>query len=147
MSSKKTSIKLSKAIHKRLEFNQADVTIREEQPETVEHDPVPLAKELAYLLTLPPPTQNDSKTFTKEVGLFTSGGGKTKTKALHDLSRSLLTTPPTSVEAERTFSASGVFFTKLRYRLPDTPLDMLVFKKMFALRQNAKPNMSTAYSL
>ena len=73
MSSKTTSIKLSKAIHKRLEFNQADVTIREEQPKTVEHDPVPLAKELAYLLTLPPPTQNDSKTFTKEVGLFTSG--------------------------------------------------------------------------
>ena len=45
MSSKTTSIKLSKAIHKRLE----------EQPETIEHDPVPLAKELAYLLTLPPP--------------------------------------------------------------------------------------------
>ena len=45
MSCKTTSIKLSKANHKRLE----------EQPETVEHDPVPLAKELAYLLTLPPP--------------------------------------------------------------------------------------------
>ena len=122
MSSKTTSIKLFKAIHKRLEFDQADVMIQEkleEQPETVENDAVPLAKELAYLLTQPPPTQNDSETFTKEVGLFA--------KALHDLSRSLLTIPLTSVEAERTFSASGLFLTKLRCRLPDTSLDMLVF--------------------
>ena len=154
MSSKTTSIKLSKAIHKRLEFDQANVTIREkpeQQPETVENDPVPLAKELAYLLTQPPPTQNDSETFTKEVGLFTSGGCKTKTKALHDLSRSLLTIPPTSVEAERTFSASGLFLTKLRCRLPDTSLDnryARILKFVFSvLRQNAKPKMSTAYSL
>ena len=62
------------------------MTIRkepEEQPETVENDPdgpdrtiVSLAKELAYLLTQPPPTQIDLETFTKEVGLFTSGGVK-----------------------------------------------------------------------
>ena len=130
MSSKTTSIKRSKAIQKRLEFDQADVTILEkpeEQPETVENDPVRLAKELSYLLTQPPPSQNDSETFTKEVGLFTSGGCKTKTKALHDLLRFLLTIPPTSVEAKRTFSASRLFLTKLRCRLPDTSLDMLVF--------------------
>jgi hypothetical protein len=73
------TLKLSKASHKRLAFDQADVTIREEpeleeEPETVQNDPVHLAKELAYLLlTQPPASQNDSDTFTKEVGLFTSG--------------------------------------------------------------------------
>lgn len=141
-------INLSKASHKRLAFDQADVTIREEpeeEPETVQNAPVPL--ELAYLLTQPPAPQNDSDTFTKEVGLFTSGRGKTKTKALEDLSRSLLTIPPTSVEGERTLnSTSGLFLTKLRCRLSDSSLDMLVFLKFYfaALRQNAKPKLSTA---
>ena len=98
MLSKTTSIELSKAIHKRFEFDQADLKIREdpeEQPETVRNDPVPLAKELVYLLT------------------------------------------------------SGLFITQLRCRLPDTSLDMLVFKSKYfsALRQNAKPKMSTAHSL
>ena len=33
-----------------------------------------------------------------------------------------LTIPPTSVESEKTFSASGLFLTKLRCRLSDTSL-------------------------
>ena len=68
MSSKTTSIELSKAIHKRFEFYQADVTIREkpkEQPETVENDPVPFVKQLAYLLTSIGNVHKISRTFHK----------------------------------------------------------------------------------
>ena len=39
----------------------------------------------------------------------------------------LLTIPATSVEAERAFSAAGLFCTKLRSRLGDKSLDMLCF--------------------
>ena len=52
-----------------------------------------------------------------DFSLVHSGGVKTKTKALHDLSRSLLTIPPTSVEAERTFSASGLFFYQTKVQV------------------------------
>ena len=37
--------------------------------------------------------------------------------------------PPTSVEAERVFSASGLILTKIRSRLNDSSIDMLVFLK------------------
>ena len=53
-----------------------------------------------------------------------TGGAEKKRQALKEPSRSLLTVPPTSVEAERTFSASGLFLTKLRCRLSDASLDM-----------------------
>ena len=39
----------------------------------------------------------------------------------------LLTVPPTSVEAERAFSAAGLFVTKLRSRLGDQSIDTLFF--------------------
>ena len=35
--------------------------------------------------------------------------------------------PPTSVEAERAFSAAGLFLTKLRSKLDDGSIDMLCF--------------------
>ena len=39
----------------------------------------------------------------------------------------LMTVPPTSVEAERAFSAAGLFVTKLRSRLGDNSIDTLCF--------------------
>ena len=38
---------------------------------------------------------------------------------------------PTSVEAERTFSAAGILCTKIRSRLSDTTLDTLCFLRSY----------------
>ncbi|GFS72472.1 uncharacterized protein TNCV_2116191 [Trichonephila clavipes] len=43
----------------------------------------------------------------------------------------LKTIPPTSVEAERAFSAAGLFITKLRTRLSDKSIDCLCFEILF----------------
>ena len=39
------------------------------------------------------------------------------------------TLPPTSVEAERAFSASGMFVTKLRSHLSEKTIDALIFRR------------------
>jgi len=39
--------------------------------------------------------------------------------------------PPTFVEAERVFSAGGLFLTKLRSSMSDMTLDKLMFLKFF----------------
>ena len=68
-------------------------------------------------------------TFTNEVGLFVTAGEKlTRMQQIH---RALLLVPPTSVEAERVFSASGFYLTKLRCRLSNSRFDMLVFLKFY----------------
>ena len=142
---KPTIAKMSKALHRRLRFDRAET---DELPSTAneqsnpsdssegadtrsntEDSSIPLAKELSSLLTQTNRSQQDglSGTFTKEISLFMTGGAEKKTQALKELSRSLLTVPPTSVEAERTFSASGLFLTKLRYHLSDASLDMVIF--------------------
>ena len=43
----------------------------------------------------------------------------------------LLTVPPTSVEAERAFSAAGLICTKLRSRLDDDTVDTLCFLRAY----------------
>ena len=53
---------------------------------------------------------------------------------LHD---ALQTVPPTSVEAERVFSAGGLFLTKLRSSMSDNTLDKLIFLKLFFPLKNA----------
>ena len=115
--------------------NQIQVTpVKAPIPAAIQKDSsIPLAKELSSLLTQSNRSQQDglSDTFTKEISLFMTGGAEKKTQALKELSRSLLTVPPTSVEAERTFSASGLFLTKLRCRLSDASLDMLIFLKFY----------------
>ena len=47
------------------------------------------------------------------------------------MKRALLTIPPTTVEAERVFSAAGLFFTKLRTSLSDRSIDRLMFLRFF----------------
>ena len=149
MVSKPTIVKMSKALHRRLRFDRAETdelssTANEQSNPSdssegadtrsnTEDSSIPLAKELSSLLTQSNRSQQDglSDTFTKEISLFITGGAEKKTQALKELSRSLLTVPPTSVEAERTFSASGLFLTKLRCRLSDASLDMLIFLKFY----------------
>ena len=149
MVSKPTIVKMSKALHRRLRFDRAETdelssTANEQSNPSdssegadtrsnTEDSSIPLAKELSSLLTQSNRSQQDglSDTFTKEISLFMTGGAEKKTQALKELSRSLLTVPPTSVEAERTFSASGLFLTKLRCRLSDASLDMLIFLKFY----------------
>ena len=46
---------------------------------------------------------------------------------LQTLYEALLTIQPTSVDAERSFSACGLFVTKLRSRLHDSTIDALCF--------------------
>ena len=41
--------------------------------------------------------------------------------------------PPSSTEAERQFSAAGLFLTKLRCRLSDNSIDMLCFLRAYFL--------------
>ena len=62
--------------------------------------------------------------------------GRSRGMLLEDLYKSLLTTPPTSVESERAFSAAGAFSTKIRSRLNDKTLDTLCFLKSFFKNQN-----------
>ena len=52
---------------------------------------------------------------------------------LEKLYRALVTLPPTSVEAERVFSAAGLFITKIRTKLSDATVDSLCFMRKYLL--------------
>ena len=60
---------------------------------------------------------------------------KRKLSTLLDIHSCLKTIPPTSVEAERVFSVTGLFLTKLRSRLSDVTLDKLIFLKYYFLNK------------
>ena len=90
-----------------------------------------LAKELTdFLEKKEAQVHNQIHTFTKEVNLFCAGRLQ-KTQTFNELHQALLTIPPTSVEAERVSSASGLFLTKLRSKLSDHTIDLLVFLKFY----------------
>ena len=61
--------------------------------------------------------------------IFEATGEMTMTiKRLFDALKSI---PPTSIEAERAFSAVGLFITKLRTRLADKSINNLSFLRNF----------------
>lgn len=64
-----------------------------------------------------------------EMALFESTGKRGS--FLQAAYSNLLSIPPTSVEAERAFSAAGLFLTKLRSRLGDQSIDTLCFLRAF----------------
>ena len=144
MVSKPTKMKMSKAIHKRLGFQQADLVEAESISPTddtavEETQPIPLAKELSSLLAkTSTQARPETDTWTKEIALFMATAGKKRTTAIDELASCVSTIPPTSVEAERTFSASGLFLTKLRCRLSDKSLDMLIFLKFYFANKASK---------
>ena len=96
----------------------------------------PMAKQLSDFLK----QQSSGKstevqdTFSREIGLFIAG--KKQTTELQLLHKALQTVPPTSVEAERVFSAGGLFLTKLRSSMSDKTLDKLIFLKLFFALEN-----------
>ena len=98
--------------------------------EVVEVTKPTLAKELSDFLkeqrSLP---LSDVDTFSKEIGLFIAR--HEKTIAIRDIHNTLMIIPPTFVEAERVFSAGGLFLTKLRSSMSDMTLDKLMFLKFF----------------
>ena len=63
----------------------------------------------------------------REMSIYESTGVRTNEK----MYKALLTIPPTSVEAERAFSALGFFVTKLRTRLKDNTIDNLCFLRAY----------------
>ena len=65
------------------------------------------------------------KTVQKELDLFDATGERTP--RMLKIMRAIETIPPTSVEAERSFSAAGLFITKLRTRLNNRSVDALCF--------------------
>ena len=70
-----------------------------------------------------------------EMAVFESTGKRPN--SLEALYQALITVPPTSVEAERCFSAAGLFVTKLRTSLNDETIDRLCFFKiLFSSAQN-----------
>lgn len=65
----------------------------------------------------------------KEMNLLQSGG--IKGEHLQFVYNALLTVVPTSVEAERAFSAAGYLACKVRSRLADKTIDTLCFMRSY----------------
>ena len=61
---------------------------------------------------------------------------------LVNLYRAFLVITPTSVEAERVFSAAGIFLTKLRTRMGDQILDKLIFLRFHLLSLSKDTNIN-----
>ena len=71
----------------------------------------------------------------QELLLFQSSGGKERSKYLQALHDSLSSIPPTSVEPERSFSATGLFATKIRSSLGDDSLNALLCLRQYFKRE------------
>ncbi|KRZ05055.1 hypothetical protein T11_10410 [Trichinella zimbabwensis] len=69
------------------------------------------------------PGKDIMKIIKDEMAIFEAVGQRSKT--LQMLYDALITVPPTSCEAERSFSAAGLFVTKLRLSLKDETIDTL----------------------
>ena len=54
---------------------------------------------------------------------------------IENIFRALATIPPTSVEAERAFSAAGLLLTKIRSHLSDEAIDKLCFLRRHFLNK------------
>ena len=97
-----------------------------------DYNTIPLAKELSDLLKgSHSTTVARSDTLAREIALFTTN--RQETDAIKEICSALFVVPPTSVESERVFSASGLFLSKLRCNLNDSLLDMLIFLNFILL--------------
>ncbi|KAG2470364.1 CBPC4 carboxypeptidase, partial [Polypterus senegalus] len=96
---------------------------------------IAMRQSVASALSVPRnlPSQNDDKkldaSVKAEMAVFQSNNKHGC--CLEQVYQYLMTVPPTSVEAERAFSATGVLCTKVRSRLDDRTLDMLCFLRSY----------------
>ena len=74
-----------------------------------------------------PMKENKDKHLAKEFDLYDATGQRTTD--IDILLYALKSIPPMSVESERSFSASGLFVTKLQTRLSDRSVDRLCLLK------------------
>ena len=88
-------------------------------------------QELTYVTSKKLP--NISSFIDKEFNVFAAT--EVRTPNLELLYNTLLTIPPTSVEAERAFSAAELFITKLRSRLSDNSIDALCFLRTYYIQK------------
>ena len=139
MPSKTIITKNAKALHQHLfpeNVESSELTCTIEPEEEIITPLPPMAKQLSDFLK----QQSSGKstevqdTFSREIRLFIAG--KKQTAQLQLLHKALQTVPPTSVEAERVFSAGGLFLTKLRSSMSDKTLDKLIFLKLFFALEN-----------
>ena len=79
-------------------------------------------------------SQEMLKTMKKEMAVFESTGKRPS--SLEKVYKALKTIPPSSVEAERSFSAAGLFVTKLRTTLNDETVDTLCFLRSHLLNKS-----------
>ena len=68
----------------------------------------------------------------REFSIYETTGDKPS--CLEKVFRAVSSMPPTSVEAERAFSAAGLFVTKMRSRLSDRSIDVLCFLRNYLLK-------------
>lgn len=141
ISSKAALVKGSKALHERLysvresgETPDQNTLAQTAEVSTSAPSTKQLANELAEFLDKEVGQARPVDTFTKEVNLFCAGK-KHQTETIKQVHQALLTIPPTSVEAERVFSAGGLYITKLRSQLSDASIDMLIFLKFYFSRK------------
>ena len=81
------------------------------------------------------PSHNILNLIKKEMGVYETSEYGDLGNTLTKLRGALATIVPTSVEAERAFSAAGLFVTKLRTRMSDTMIDCLCFLRVHFLKQ------------
>ena len=111
MPTKTTITKNAKALHQRLFSDYTETsasTCKAEPVEEVTSVPT-MAKQLSHFLKQQSSAKSSEAqdTFTREIGLFIAG--RKQTAELQLLHQTLRVVPPTSVEAERVFSAGGLF--------------------------------------
>ena len=76
------------------------------------------------------PADDNGKVAIKREMAFHQSTGQ-RGKLLESLYKALMTIPPTTIDAERAFSASGLFMTRLRSRLCDDTLSKLTLLKFY----------------
>ena len=78
-----------------------------------------------------------SKLVEKEMQLYKINPNE-RPKYLDLLFKALKTIKPTSVEAERAFSAMGWFVTKIRNRMSDKTLDALISMRQYESKKDSQ---------
>ena len=106
--------------------NQKDESLFKRLQTHIEHSTNSTPTQQLKTIVDNPPRVSQRQTVIKQEMKLLEATEKRSGK-LEQLFKALLSIPPTSVEAERAFSAAGLFTTKLRSRLSDKSVNALWF--------------------